>query len=43
MPSVIRGSSWYWNVKSLRVSERRSYKPEYFDYSGGFRVVKDVP
>jgi formylglycine-generating enzyme required for sulfatase activity len=43
MQRTIRGSSWYWNAKSMRVTERRSYKPEYADYSGGFRVVADVP
>lgn len=42
MARTIRGSSWYWNPKSMRVSERRSYKPEYADYSGGFRVVIDA-
>jgi formylglycine-generating enzyme required for sulfatase activity len=41
-PRVIRGSSWYWNAKSMRVSARRSYKPDYSDYAGGFRVAADA-
>jgi len=37
-----RGSSWYWNVKNMRVSARHSYKAEYADYAGGFRVVVEA-
>jgi formylglycine-generating enzyme required for sulfatase activity len=42
MPRVIRGSSWYWKVGDMRVSWRRSYKQNYFDYAGGFRVVMET-
>jgi formylglycine-generating enzyme required for sulfatase activity len=42
VPRVIRGSSWYWNVKNMRVSARRSYKQDYSDYAGGFRVAADA-
>jgi formylglycine-generating enzyme required for sulfatase activity len=42
MSRTVRGSSWYLKANSMRVSERRSYRPEYTDYCGGFRVVVDV-
>ncbi len=40
---TIRGSSWYWNAKNMRISWRRSYPPHYADYAGGFRVVAEIP
>jgi formylglycine-generating enzyme required for sulfatase activity len=42
MSRTIRGSSWYWKTNGMRVSDRRSYKPDHVDYSGGFRVAVDI-
>lgn len=39
---TLKGGSWYWNAKCFRVSYRYSYRPDYADYSGGFRCALEV-
>jgi formylglycine-generating enzyme required for sulfatase activity len=39
---TLRGGSWYWNVKSFRVSCRYGYRSDYADCSGGFRCLLEV-